>query len=207
VGFLPPSQWRSPADTSEVDTPDGLYCKLPQDAPIAVRGARNYPCMGVPGKRAPTVQLCNDPKGFQPLAQREHATGPYPIDPNLLSQGIPPDDRTDFGDQIFAPLEGTPRPPEAAQPAASGPAPAPPDSAPVDAQSDAVPPAPAPPAADPSAAPASFGTDATGGAASIAVAEYDPRTGQYATPDGHVFRQADLVAPGAHKTWKDLLPQ
>jgi phospholipid/cholesterol/gamma-HCH transport system substrate-binding protein len=29
VGFLPPSQWRSPADTTTVDTPDGLYCKLP----------------------------------------------------------------------------------------------------------------------------------------------------------------------------------
>ena len=56
VGFLPPSQWRSPGDTSTVDTPDGLYCKLPQDSPLAVRGARNIPCMGQPGKRAPTVQ-------------------------------------------------------------------------------------------------------------------------------------------------------
>ena len=46
VGFLPPSQWRSPADLSDIDTPDGLYCKLPQDSPIAVRGARNYPCQG-----------------------------------------------------------------------------------------------------------------------------------------------------------------
>jgi phospholipid/cholesterol/gamma-HCH transport system substrate-binding protein len=220
VGFLPPSQWRSPADTTEVDTPDGLYCKLPQDAPIAVRGARNYPCQGVPGKRAPTVQLCNDPKGFQPLAQREHALGPYPIDPNLLSQGVPPDDRVDFGDQIYAPVEGTPLPPEVAQPAASGPPTTPPvgspalpppaaeapTSAPVDSQPGVVPPAPAP-VGEPSAAPASFGTDATSGAASVAVVEYDPRTGQYATPDGHVFRQADLVTPGAHKTWKDLLPQ
>ncbi|GJO10054.1 hypothetical protein NJB1808e29_44870 [Mycobacterium marinum] len=58
VGFLPPSQWRNPADTTIVDTPDGLYCKLPQDSPIGVRGARNYPCMGQPGKRAPTVEIC-----------------------------------------------------------------------------------------------------------------------------------------------------
>ncbi|HEY9303091.1 MAG TPA: MlaD family protein, partial [Mycobacterium sp.] len=57
VGFLPPSSWRSPADTTTIDTPDGLYCKLPQDSPISVRGARNYPCMGKPGKRAPTVQI------------------------------------------------------------------------------------------------------------------------------------------------------
>jgi phospholipid/cholesterol/gamma-HCH transport system substrate-binding protein len=113
VGFLPPSQWRNPADTTSIDTPDGLYCKLPQDSPIAVRGARNYPCMGHPGKRAPTVELCNDPKGFQPLAMREHALGPNPFDPNLIAQGVPPDDRVDFNDRIFAPIEGTPLPPGA----------------------------------------------------------------------------------------------
>ena len=113
VGFLPPSQWRNPADTTTIDTPDGLYCKLPQDSPIAVRGARNYPCMGHPGKRAPTVELCDDPKGYQPLAMREHALGPYPLDPNLIAQGVPPDDRVDFNDRIFAPIEGTPLPPGA----------------------------------------------------------------------------------------------
>jgi phospholipid/cholesterol/gamma-HCH transport system substrate-binding protein len=113
VGFLPPSQWRNPADTTSIDTPDGLYCKLPQDSPIAVRGARNYPCMAHPGKRAPTVQLCDDPKGFQPLAMREHALGPYPFDPNLVAQGVPVDDRVDFNDRIFAPIEGTPLPPGA----------------------------------------------------------------------------------------------
>jgi phospholipid/cholesterol/gamma-HCH transport system substrate-binding protein len=113
VGFLPPSSWRSPADTTTTDTPDGLYCKLPQDSPIAVRGARNYPCMEHPGKRAPTVQLCNDPNGYQPLAMRQHTLGPYPIDPNLIAQGVPPDDRVDFGDRIFAPVEGTPLPPGA----------------------------------------------------------------------------------------------
>ncbi|CQD24244.1 mce-family protein mce1f [Mycolicibacterium conceptionense] len=35
VGFLPPSAWRSPADTTVIDTPDDIYCKLPQDSPIA----------------------------------------------------------------------------------------------------------------------------------------------------------------------------
>jgi hypothetical protein len=113
VGFLPPSQWRNPADTTTIDTPDGLYCKLPQDAPIAVRGARNYPCMGHPGKRAPTVELCNDPKGYQPLAMREHTLGPYPFDPNLIAQGVPVDDRVDFSDRLYAPVEGTPLPPGA----------------------------------------------------------------------------------------------
>src|SRR5215208_863342 len=113
VGFLPASQWRNPADTTTVDTPDGLYCKLPQDSPISVRGARNYPCMGHPGKRAPTVELCNDPKGFVPNAIRQHTLGPNQFDPNLVAQGVPIDDRVDFNDRIYAPIEGTPLPPGA----------------------------------------------------------------------------------------------
>jgi len=114
VGFLPPSQWRSPADTTIIDTPDDLYCKLPQDSPIGVRGARNYPCMGHPGKRAPTVELCDDPKGYKPTALREHTTGPAPFDPNIVSQGFDVDDRVeDFRENIFAQLQGTPLPPGA----------------------------------------------------------------------------------------------
>jgi phospholipid/cholesterol/gamma-HCH transport system substrate-binding protein len=153
VGYLPPSSWRSPADTSEIDTPDGLYCKLPQDSPIAVRGARNYPCMGHPGKRAPTVQICDSEQPFEPVAERQHALGAYPLDPNLIAQGIPPDDRIDFNDRIFAPssaqtTEGAPPP--------------------------------------------------------VAVAQYSPSTGQFVTPDGHAYRQSDLVS--SPKTWTDLLP-
>jgi phospholipid/cholesterol/gamma-HCH transport system substrate-binding protein len=110
VGFLPPNQWRSPSDTSDIDTPDGLYCKLPQDSPLSVRGARNYPCMGHPGKRAPTVEICNSDKPFIPIAMRQHVLGPYPLDPNLLSQGIPPDDRVTADKRIFGPVEGTPLP-------------------------------------------------------------------------------------------------
>jgi phospholipid/cholesterol/gamma-HCH transport system substrate-binding protein len=113
VGFMPPSQWRSPDDTSDIDTPDGIYCKLPQDSPLSVRGARNYPCMGHPGKRAPTVEICNSDQPYMPLAMRQHVLGPSPLDPNLLSQGIPPDDRVTANDRIFGPIEGTPLPPGA----------------------------------------------------------------------------------------------
>jgi phospholipid/cholesterol/gamma-HCH transport system substrate-binding protein len=113
VGFLPPNMWRSPNDTSDIDTPDGLYCKLPQDSPLSVRGARNYPCMDKPGKRAPTVEICKSDKPFMPLAMRQHVLGPYPLDPNLLSQGIPPDDRVTADHRIFGPIEGTPLPPGA----------------------------------------------------------------------------------------------
>ena len=116
VGFLPPSQWRNPADTSTIDTPDGLYCKLPQDSAISVRGARNFPCMDRPGKYAPTVEQCRSDSPFQPLAARQHATGPYPFDPNLVGQGVPLDDRVTEGEHDFAPIEGTP-PPAAAPPA------------------------------------------------------------------------------------------
>lgn len=232
VGFLPPSSWRSPADTSDIDTPDGLYCKLPQDSPLAVRGARNYPCMGHPGKRAPTVEICNSDKPFVPLAMRQHALGPYPFDPNLVAQGIPIDDRADFGDNIFGPVEGTPPPPAA--PAPGGP----PDAAPVQPASapapdvpppgaqlplgpppgpeapplglEAPPPGPeaavpAPDGSGPLAAPSAFRPGDAGGP-SVAIARYDPRTGQYATPDGKVFRQSDLANPAGLQSWKDLLP-
>ncbi|MCW1960029.1 MAG: MCE family protein [Mycobacterium sp.] len=179
VGFLPPSSWRSPADLSDIDTPDGLYCKLPQDSPIAVRGARNYPCMGQPGKRAPTVEMCESDRNYEPLAMRQHALGPYPFDPNLISQGIPPDDRVTFNDQIYGPLEGTPLPP------------GPPSAAP-----------PAPPGAV--IAPSALKPQDTG--PSVAIATYDPQTGQFATPDGTVARQTDVVDGDGQRDWTDLLP-
>lgn len=110
VGFLPPSSWRSPDDLTVIDTPDDLYCKLPQDSPIAVRGIRNNPCMGKPGKRAPTVEICNSDQPFAPLALRQHVLGPYPFDPNLVAQGIPPDSRVTYDEDVFLPPEGTPPP-------------------------------------------------------------------------------------------------
>jgi len=176
VGFLPPSSWRSPSDLSDIDTPDGLYCKLPQDSPIGVRGARNYPCMGQPGKRAPTVEICESDLPFEPLAMRQHALGPYPVDPNLLAQGIPPDDRVTFQDNIFGPLEGTPMPPPA----------------------PLAPPAPEPGIVTPSSAVGG------GPGPSAAIATYDPQTGQFATPDGGVYQQTDVVE--APTSWQDLLP-
>ncbi len=177
VGFLPPSAWRSPADTTIVDTPDGLYCKLPQDSPIAVRGARNYPCMGVPGKSAPTVQECYSDKPFQPLAMRQHALGPYAFDPSLIAQGVPPDSRVRPDDGLYGPPQGTPPPPGI----------------------------PAPSATVTPAIPGAFASETPSSAPSVAVAHYDPQTGRYATPDGQVYEQADLSSAAAPKNWRDLL--
>ncbi|WP_280458070.1 MlaD family protein [Nocardia carnea] len=95
VGFLPPSEWRSPQDTTTIDTPDNLYCKLPQDHPVGVRGARNIPCANDPTKRAPTAAICNSDQEYVPVAPEQPVVGPYPRDPELESQGIPPDSRFD----------------------------------------------------------------------------------------------------------------
>lgn len=202
VGFLPPSQWRSPADTSVIDTPDGLYCKLPQDSPIGVRGARNYPCMGHPGKRAPTVEICESDKPYEPLAMRQHALGPYPLDPNLLSQGIPPDDRVTFGEHEYGPVRGTPMIPGSLSP------PVPPSEAPapLPAPSDLRSPQALPnDGQGPRAAPGSFDNGDSDTKPSVAVAHYDPRTGRYVASDGRLYRQSDLVSSSGPKTWQEML--
>lgn len=227
VGYLPKSQMRSPADTSSIDTPDGLYCKLPQDSPIGVRGTRNYPCMGHPGKRAPTVEICDSDKPYQPLALREHVFGPSPLDPNLLSQGVPPDDQVNVEDRIFGPVGGTPLPPGAAPAGPPLPGPAPPGAVPpvpgiAPAPGLAPPAAPSPPAAGPppspaaqspapppppagTTAPSAFNPNTSGQVPAAAAVHYDPRTGKYLTPDGKTYQRSDLVAPEAAKTWQDLI--
>lgn len=194
VGFLPPSQWRSPDDLTEVDTPEGLYCKLPHDSPLAVRGARNYPCMGKPGKRAPTVEICDSDEPFQPLAMREHMLGPYPLDPNLISQGIPPDARVDRDRHLHGPIGGTP--PAIPAPGAEAPSP------PVESE----PPDPAPPE-EPGAVPAAPSAHSGAGEIrpSVAFAHYDPASGRYVAPDGQTFAQTNLVASARATTWKDLI--
>jgi phospholipid/cholesterol/gamma-HCH transport system substrate-binding protein len=202
VGFLPPSQWRSPADTTTIDTPDGLYCKLPQDSPSTVRGARNYPCMGHPGKRAPTVQECDQDKPFEPLALRQHVLGPNPIDPNLLSQGIPPDQRINPGTgNIFAPLQGTP----------PGPPPPRVATAPPTAVPNPVPQPPIPWDTPDQDHPAHVAPNAlhtkNSAAPSLGVTVYNPRTGNYTGPDGGLYNQADLTDHTPRRSWKDLLPR
>lgn len=189
VGFLPPSQWRSPADTTTVDTPDGLYCKLPQDSPIAVRGARNYPCMGHPGKRAPTVEMCDSDKPYMPLAMRQHALGPYPLDPNLIAQGVPPDDRLSTNDNITGPLAGTPLP-GAPGPGAGVPADTEPVLSPGPPTDTSAPP---PVTGTPSATPNGYNAADTS-APSVAVVRYDPRTGSYMSPSGQMYAQSNLAS-------------
>lgn len=80
TGFLSAAEWRSPADTSMQPVQDGLYCKIPQETPAnVVRGARNLPCVDVPGKRAATPQACRDNEPYVPLG-----TNPWIGDPNQI---------------------------------------------------------------------------------------------------------------------------
>ncbi|WP_167104524.1 MCE family protein [Mycobacterium sp. DL592] len=88
TGYLPAQQQRIP---TEVDTPDrtsdDLYCRIPQDSWMAVRGARNLPCLTKPGKRAPTAKMCKSDDVYVPLNDGFNWKG----DPNgtLSGQDIP----------------------------------------------------------------------------------------------------------------------
>jgi phospholipid/cholesterol/gamma-HCH transport system substrate-binding protein len=84
TGFLPPQQVRDPTHLDTPDRPQGdLYCRVPQDAPFGVRGARNYPCETVPGKRAPTVKMCESDEHYVPLNNGYDWKG----DPNATMTG------------------------------------------------------------------------------------------------------------------------
>lgn len=89
TGYFPTQQRRSPALVDSPDLPPGdVYCRVPQDSTVlAVRGARNIPCLNKPGKRAPTAQLCESDEEYTPLNDGMNWKG----DPNatLSGQDIP----------------------------------------------------------------------------------------------------------------------
>lgn len=139
TGFLPADQQLTPSVETSADLPPGdLYCRIPQDSWNVVRGNRNYPCLTRPGKRAPTVKMCESDEEYVPLNEGFNWKG----DPNatLSGQDIP---------QL---------PPTAAPP-------------------------PVP----------------------IAVAEYDPTTGEYVAPDGQIYTQADLGPQTEGRTWQSMM--
>lgn len=88
TGFLPVQQQRSPVMEDAPERPAGdLYCRIPQDSDLNVRGVRNIPCETVPGKRAPTVEMCESDEQYVPLNDGYNWKG----DPNatLSGQGVP----------------------------------------------------------------------------------------------------------------------
>ncbi|BBY64929.1 MCE family protein [Mycolicibacterium helvum] len=86
TGFLPPQQQRVPTDVDYPARPEGnMYCRVPQDAPFNVRGARNIPCETKPGKRAPTAEMCEGDENYVPLNDGYNWKG----DPNATLSGQP----------------------------------------------------------------------------------------------------------------------
>ncbi|MGV2583415.1 UNVERIFIED_CONTAM: MCE family protein [Mycobacterium avium subsp. hominissuis] len=150
TGYLPAQQMRVPTFEDAPDRPaDDLYCRIPQDSAFtAVRGARNYPCLTVPGKRAPTVKMCESDEQYVPLNDGNNWKG----DPNATLSG-----------------QDIPQQPPRTPPASSSP------------------PGQTPPPA-------------------IAAVRYDPATGTYIGPDGHVYTQTDLAHAGPkERTWQSML--
>ena len=189
TGFLPASQWRSPAETGMAPLPSGTYCKIPQDTPAnVVRGARNYPCVDVPGKRAATPRECRDNKPYVPLG-----TNPWYGDPNQLrncpAPGARCDQPVDPGKVIPAPSIN------------NGLNPAPADRLP----------APPPPVNDPLQRPGSGSVQCNGQQPNPCIytpagsmAFYVPSSGVVVGADGRKYTLEDSRHIGADG-WKDML--
>ncbi|WP_431236203.1 MCE family protein (plasmid) [Mycolicibacterium psychrotolerans] len=113
TGFYPAQQQRTPSETDYPERPAGdVYCRIPQDAMFNVRGARNLPCETRPGKRAPTVKMCESNEDYVPLNDGDNWKG----DPNstLSGQAIPQ----------MPPGQPQPQAPPAAGPPTAGQSPA-----------------------------------------------------------------------------------
>lgn len=177
TGFVPPPLMRTPADETLRELPRDMYCKTAQNDPSAVRGARNYPCQEFPGKRAPTIQLCRDPRGYVPIGSNPWRGPPAPYDTpvedprNILPPNkfpnIPPGAEPDPGTPTLPP----PSPPAPEVPPAGG------DVMPVSAQSGPM-----------------------------AARAYDPKNGVFLDANNQPSVYAPALDRGTEaETWADLM--
>lgn len=67
MGFMSFKEWRGGAAQTARDLPPGMLCRVPQDSNLAVRGARNFPCVEFPGRRAPSPAECRT--GYKPKGE------------------------------------------------------------------------------------------------------------------------------------------
>jgi phospholipid/cholesterol/gamma-HCH transport system substrate-binding protein len=190
TGFLPASEWRSPADTSTKPLPDGLYCKIPKDFQgNVVRGARNYPCADVPGKRGATPEECRSNTPYEPLG-----TNPWYGDPNQIltcpAAGARCDQPVKPGYVVPAPTINN----------GLNPLPA-----------DQLPPPPSP-MSDPLTAPGQGSVACSGQQPNPCIytpaagptAVYSPSSGQVVGPDGVQYSVTNSSDPGENG-WKEML--
>jgi len=197
TGFLPASEWRSPADTSMAPLPTGTYCKIPKDYQgNVVRGARNYPCVDVPGKRAATPRECRSNEPYVPLG-----TNPWYGDPNQVLSCPAPAARCDQG---VNPGRGVIPAPTVN----SGVNPAPADKLPPPARSSA-------PVSDPLSPPGQGTVQCSGQQPNPctytpaagppgATAIYSPTSGEVVGPDGVRYNVSNSSNPG-DDGWKEML--
>ncbi len=195
TGFLPASEWRAPADTTVRPVENGLYCKIPQETPSnTVRGARNLPCVDVPGKRAATPQECRDEEPYTPLG-----TNPWYGDPDQILNCPAPGARCDQpvnpGTVIPAPSINNGMNPLAA---------------------DLLPQTPMRPTSDPVSPPGSGSVVCNGQqpnpcdytpsdpAATNASATYDASSGEVTGPDGTKYTVKNSTNTG-DDGWKEML--
>jgi phospholipid/cholesterol/gamma-HCH transport system substrate-binding protein len=155
TGFIPPPLIRTPADETLREIPTDMYCKVAQNDATTVRGARNYPCQEFPGKRAPTVALCRDPRGYVPIGTDPWRGPPIPYGtPMTNGLNVLPPNKYPYIPPGTDPDPGTPvvGPPPPGQVAGPGPAPnqpfpvpPPPNTGGTDGRQAWIPPAPYPP--------------------------------------------------------------
>ncbi|MET0898089.1 MAG: MCE family protein [Mycobacterium sp.] len=189
TGFLPATEWRSPADTTTAPLPSGTYCKIPKDTPAnVVRGARNYPCADVPGKTAATPRECRSDEPYVPLG-----TNPWYGDPNQVLNCPAPGARCDQpvnpGRVIPAPSINN----------GMNPLPA-----------DMLPP-PAPIVSDPLSPPGSGTVQCSGQQPNPCIytpapgsAIYNPQAGEIVGPDGVKYSVNNSTSTG-DEGWKEML--
>ena len=232
TGFLPPSLQRTPADETLRDLPPDMYCKVPQNDPSVVRGARNYPCQEYPGKRAPTIQLCRDPRGYVPMGSNPWRGPPIPpgtpvtdgrnIFPPNKYPFIPPEADPEPGPPVVGPMPPGMVPGPGPAPHQPWPVPPPPNSGPAPLPFTAwIPPAPYPPQppmlpypAEIPPPPPPVGIGAPPGpppgpvplASGPAYATYDQNNGAFVDPAGGT----GIFAPGisgasSAENWVDLM--
>ena len=202
TGFLPAGQWRAPADISLKPVEEGLYCKIPQETPAnVVRGARNFPCVDVPGKRAASPNLCRSTEPYTPLG-----TNPWYGDPNQIVNCPAPGARCDQpvkpGGVIQAPTINTglnPLPAELLPPPAANPVTSDPPSAPKQGTVQCAGPWelgwPQPNTCDYSPAPET---------ATSTSAIYDAAGGELTGPDGTKYTVKNSTTTG-DDGWKEML--
>jgi phospholipid/cholesterol/gamma-HCH transport system substrate-binding protein len=108
TGYLPAQQMRNASLQDYPDLPAGeMYCRIPQDSPFGVRGARNTPCETRPGKSAPTVKMCESDEQYVPLNDGFNWKG----DPNatITGQAVPqlPPETPPVATALYDPATGT----------------------------------------------------------------------------------------------------